>query len=80
MPTDPNYQPEPPSNQSGDIDDGIPLTGHDLLKQLHNDLLEAVDEVISIDDIGADHFMKLLDRLTECYTDYKSHAKRLEEI
>ena len=81
---EPNYQPAPPSNQSDDEDENeFGLSDREILKQLHNDLLEAIPTVLSAYSWfhGEDAWTtNAEDRLRECYTAYMKLSAKLEEM
>ena len=79
---EPNYQPVPPSNQSDDEDENeFGLSDREILKQLHNDLLEAISTALSAYSwFYGEDAMKAQNRLRECYTAYMKLSAKLEEM
>ena len=79
---EPNYQSVPPSNQSDDEDENeFGLSDREILKQLHNDLLEAIPTVLSAYSwFHGEDAMKAQNLLRECYTAYMKLSAKLEEM
>jgi len=79
---EPNYQPEPPSNQPEDDDTNeFGLSDREILPMILNDLLEAIPTVLSAYSwFHGEDALKAQNRLRECYTAYLNLSAKLEEM
>jgi len=79
---EPNYQPDPPSNQPSDEDENeFGLSDREILPMILNDLLEAIPLVLETYRwFQGANANQAVDRLKECYTAYLNLSKKLEEM
>ena len=79
---EPNYQPEPPSNQPEDEDENeFKFSEREILDIMLMDLLLAIPVVLSAYSwFHGEDALKDQNRLRECYTAYLNLSKKLEEM